>query len=108
MRCGSHLWEVQLLSVAAVSIAILSSLVTTTNGPSCDLSSHCTQALSTGAGVEDIEPLFLRSEVRTKEAHSRILFQHGESAVRSSQGRLGCVWDVTGRKDGNVLRWGTG
>lgn len=80
VRWGRHLWKVQCFSFAAVCVTILS-LVTTANGPSCDRSSHYTRGLSTIAGVGDIEPLFLTSEVRTKEVRSRILLQHGESAV---------------------------
>lgn len=48
-----HLCKVQFFTLAAVSIVILPSLVNTTDGPSCTLSSHCTHGPSTVAGVED-------------------------------------------------------
>lgn len=90
-----------------MTIVILPALVTATNGPSYNLSSHCAHGPSTRAGVEDIELLFLKSEVRAKEAWSRILVECRESAVKSSHEGLGCIWDVTGLNV-NVLRWVTG
>lgn len=88
-----------------MSIFILPALVNATNGPSCYLSSHCAHGPSPRAGVEDTEPLFLKSEVRAKEAWSRICCNI-ESAVKSTHEGLGCIWDVTGLNV-NVLRWGT-
>lgn len=89
-----------------MSIFILPALVNATNGPSCNLSSHCAHGPSPRAGVEDTEPLFLKSEVRAKEAWSRIRYNI-ESTVKSTHEGLGCIWDVTGLNV-NVLRWGTG
>lgn len=65
-RCGSPLWKVQFFSLAAVFIFVLYGFVNSTSGPSRSLSRLFT-CPSTVAGVEDIEPLFLRSEIIAKK-----------------------------------------
>lgn len=90
-RCGSPLWKVQFFTFAAVSIFIVYGFINSTSGPSCSLSRFFT-CPSTVAGVEDTEPLFLRSEIRAKEGKiSDSLTTWRECGGRVVTGRFGCI-----------------